>query len=563
MTTYYQYDPVYLNWVGITTDESSGISTTTQPVSVGAGLTQTWGGSAWSTTTDYSGTYYYTSGDDIGDAIAWSSPVEPPSLTTTTTPPSISTAGYTYSWSGTAWSVVPKATLPEGDEVMSLGASGNAYKDLFVSEGTVYLGVHTLSVASNKLEYDGEQVVTGVGGTFETDFAHLAQAEIGLATVTTLKDDGRGQIDLDSNLLPTQNRTYDLGHSQKSWNKVYVKSGPKAIEFEDTGIGIGISFGRLLFNGFRVFTGGGSIGTASNLENVYATGIVSATSFVGSGLSLTDVPAASGQAELIFANVRNTSGSSIDAGTPVYITAYNSGADRYEIATADAGSSATMPAAGLLRTTLANNANGEIVVQGQATLLDTSDYSEGDELWVHVGAGLTSVRPTGASERVQKIGQVLRSNGSTGVILVKGAGRTNDTPNTISIGNSITAGSLYSNSIVSSANLTVSGLSTFSSPIETNSGIIRPANSGVSLRINANDNTKFIQAIQAAGTAGGVELYHTNSKKLETTSTGINVTGIVTASSLSTGNEAMTFDVVGTDLIISVAGIGSTTLALG
>ena len=84
MPTYYQYNPVYKDWVGITTEQPvDGDYTELIPVSVGAGLTQTWGGSAWSTTTDYSGTYYYTSGVSIGSTLEWTSPVESPTIATT------------------------------------------------------------------------------------------------------------------------------------------------------------------------------------------------------------------------------------------------------------------------------------------------------------------------------------------------------------------------------------------------------------------------------------------------------------------------------------------------
>ena len=43
--------------------------------------------------------------------------------------------------------------------------------------------------------------------------------------------------------------------------------------------------------------------------------------------------------------------------------------------------------------------------------------------------GLTTTRPTGSSEQVQKMARVIRVDASTGEILVLGAGRANDVPN--------------------------------------------------------------------------------------------------------------------------------------
>lgn len=142
--------------------------------------------------------------------------------------------------------------------------------------------------------------------------------------------------------------------------------------------------------------------------------------------------------------VRNTSGVAITEGYPVYQTGYNQGSDRIEIAIAESSDSTKMPAIGLVHdAVLGNNQNGYVIVSGIADSIDTSDYSEGDEVWVAVGGGLTNSRPTNPNDLVQKIGVVLRSNATTGSILVQGAGRTNDVPNKISIGNSITAGSFY------------------------------------------------------------------------------------------------------------------------
>lgn len=290
MTTYYEYHPSYFDWTGISTVSSGYATSEYTPVSVGAGLTQTWTGSGWSTTTNYSGIFYYTTdqygGIGLGQSYYSYATNAQPSIAigTATAPPAISTTGYSLGWDGSDWTVSAENILPGSDGVVSLGSSTNKYKDIFVSEGTVYLGVHSLSVASNNLEYDGTQIITGVGGTIDTTVITTDSITAGIVTATQIGSPGSGTLGLDGDLLPLDNREQDLGHSTKSWRKVYVKSGPKAIEFEGTGVGFGLTVNAQLenifeFDGHELFLGDGDIGHHGNLVNVYATGIVSATSF--------------------------------------------------------------------------------------------------------------------------------------------------------------------------------------------------------------------------------------------------------------------------------------------
>jgi len=115
-----------------------------------------------------------------------------------------------------------------------------------------------------------------------------------------------------------------------------------------------------------------------------------------------------------------------------------------------------MPAKGVVTTDLANNTNGQIIVYGELEGVDTSAFDVADELYVAPGGGLTNTRPTGATDLVQKIAVVLKKSAANGAILVYGAGRTNDVPNTISIAGSITAASAQF-----SGNVTVGGTITY------------------------------------------------------------------------------------------------------
>jgi hypothetical protein len=140
--------------------------------------------------------------------------------------------------------------------------------------------------------------------------------------------------------------------------------------------------------------------------------------------------------------VKNVSGGSLTKGTPVYATGAVGASGAVEVEASLAGTGSTMPAMGLLDQDLANNGEGDVVVSGvlQHIDTDTPGYSVGDELYVAASGGLTTTRPTGSSELVQKIGKVIRVQQNTGEILVQGAGRTNDVPNSFTTSGDVTVG---------------------------------------------------------------------------------------------------------------------------
>lgn len=126
---------------------------------------------------------------------------------------------------------------------------------------------------------------------------------------------------------------------------------------------------------------------------------------------------------------KNETGSTIGAGVPVAIVGVNANGDVPTIAPAQATTSA-MPAFGLTATSVNNNAEVQIVSQGNLGGLDTSSFSAGSTLYIGSTAGsLVSTPPSGSSAKIQNIGRVVRSHASSGVIKVGGAGRTNATPN--------------------------------------------------------------------------------------------------------------------------------------
>jgi len=128
-------------------------------------------------------------------------------------------------------------------------------------------------------------------------------------------------------------------------------------------------------------------------------------------------------------NVKNTSGELLPKGTVVHVASTQSSQGNIiDVVKADNSSSSGMPAIGILNVQLADDGEGEAVVVGRVSNIDTSAFTAGDELYVNTNGGFTNVKPTGTA-LIQKIAVVIKSHASNGSIEVFGAGRSNDVPN--------------------------------------------------------------------------------------------------------------------------------------
>jgi len=156
------------------------------------------------------------------------------------------------------------------------------------------------------------------------------------------------------------------------------------------------------------------IGTTDPSEKLEVVGNVEATEFIG------DLRGA-----VVF---KAQAGEALTKGDVVYISGISG--NTTVVSKADADDAAKMPAFGLAAKTVSINAALEVYTFGTLSGLDTSSYTEGDELFVSTTAGaLTSTAPTGESSQIQKMGKVTRSHASAGTIKIMGAGRSNATSN--------------------------------------------------------------------------------------------------------------------------------------
>jgi len=118
----------------------------------------------------------------------------------------------------------------------------------------------------------------------------------------------------------------------------------------------------------------------------------------------------------IYVHVKNTHGSALSRGTPVYVKGNVGGTDRVEVGAADFDDPTKMPAIGLLDQDLNQNATGDAVILGELPNANTAAYALNTELYVGNAGTLTATRPT--TGQVQSVGVVSRVQSNTGVIVV-------------------------------------------------------------------------------------------------------------------------------------------------
>ena len=116
--------------------------------------------------------------------------------------------------------------------------------------------------------------------------------------------------------------------------------------------------------------------------------------------------------------VRNSTGSTIAKGAPVYITSTSSGVSFPNIALAKADTLTTGNAIGLTNEAIANGADGYVVINGILNGVNTGTFTVGDILYVSpysAGQLMNTFPPTGYPVR---IGVVSFVNSSTGSIYI-------------------------------------------------------------------------------------------------------------------------------------------------
>jgi|11_taG_2_1085331.scaffolds.fasta_scaffold03382_2 hypothetical protein len=230
--------------------------------------------------------------------------------------------------------------------------------------------------------------------------------------------------------------------------------------------------GTPLNNQLAVWTNATTIEGDSNLtwdgQELVVTGNVEADEFIGDLRGATLFKAKAGEA--------------LAKGDVVYLNGISG--NTTIVFKADADVPAEMPAFGVVAAAASINNPVDVYTSGILEGLNTSAFSEGDELFVSNTPGvLSDTPPTGESSQLQKLAKVTRSHASAGSIFIMGAGRTNAVPNLntgrLFVGNSsnqaVADGTLY----VDIANSRVGiGTTSPASPL-TVAGVIESTSGGV------------------------------------------------------------------------------------
>lgn len=137
----------------------------------------------------------------------------------------------------------------------------------------------------------------------------------------------------------------------------------------------------------------------------------------------------------IYEQIYNGEATTITKGTPVYVSGSVGAASI--VYRADAGNASKMPVIYIAADNIASGATGRGIALGLITGVNTTGYPPGTEIYVAVGGGWTSTRPTG-SAIVQTLGYVTKEgNGGQGVVLNPGPNSLPNLPSgSVWVGNS-------------------------------------------------------------------------------------------------------------------------------
>ena len=171
----------------------------------------------------------------------------------------------------------------------------------------------------------------------------------------------------------------------------------------------------------------GSI-TATNIGNITPTNLDGNTAnyLDGTGTFKPVVAVSATSAEQVVRLCRATE--TITKGQAVTITGGTG--DNPDVSLSNASNASLMPSIGIALENIALNATGNVGLYGELDGIDTTAFTVGDSLFVSatIAGALTDTAPKGESNLIQKIGKVIRVN-ANGIVMVQGAGRTNQTPN--------------------------------------------------------------------------------------------------------------------------------------
>jgi len=135
-----------------------------------------------------------------------------------------------------------------------------------------------------------------------------------------------------------------------------------------------------------------------------------------------------------FVKIKNNTGAPLLKGQAVHVeNGWNPNVSNVVLAQAD--SSITMPAIGIMHETVADGGEGVAVAYGKIQNIDTRNFAVGQTVYVSnvTPGGLMGTKPYGPNDLIQNVGicliQSTEQHPNHGTIFVTGVGRANDIPN--------------------------------------------------------------------------------------------------------------------------------------
>ena len=153
-----------------------------------------------------------------------------------------------------------------------------------------------------------------------------------------------------------------------------------------------------------------------------------------------------GDVTTLYESIFNGEATTLEKGTPVYVSGSNG--DSPIVFRADAGNPSKMPVTYVVSENIGSGVVGRGIVLGLISGIDLTGYTAGQDVYVAVGGGWTSTRPTG-SAIIQLLGVITKpGNGGQGLVL---------NPGVVTLPN-LTAGSVWvgNNNAVPTATSTAS-----------------------------------------------------------------------------------------------------------
>jgi hypothetical protein len=281
-----------------------------------------------------------------------------------------------------------------------LGIGANGY--LLTSNGTT--ATWTAAPATG--------VTTFAGGTTGLTPASASSGAISLAGTLAITNGGTGQTTANTALnalLPAQtsnaNKYLQTDGTNTSWDAVSLSTADITGTLPITNGGTGATTAGV------ALTNLGAIGTIASAD---ASIVVTQ---VGSSVDLS--VSSTSPASVLLEQVRNTTGATLTKGTAVYISGATGQIPTVSkaLATSDATSAQTL---GLITTDLANNANGYVTIIGLVTNLNTSAYTDGQQLYLSptTAGTLTATKPY-APQHLVYMAVVSHAHPTQGKLIVK------------------------------------------------------------------------------------------------------------------------------------------------